>query len=178
MVSLSDLTRISRQINSFTTLSFINNIIYVAGKTRLYRIYYYSSVITSQRGSAWQCYIGRSHQNLVGIWWECWETNGKPAFFHLSASRNQWEFYNQFWHRWLRWWDLQTRQIWLRSVHRGRLHTVVKYHTFVTCSPFFLYMFIFRFLISPTGRNFQPIHTFNSRAVNRTRAFWGGGWSL
>ena len=89
-------------------------------------------LVTSQRGSAWQCYIGR------------WRSKGKPAFFYQSACINQWKFWNQFWHRWLRWWDLQARQIWFRSVHRGRLHTVVKYHTFVTfVLPFFFIFFFF-----------------------------------
>ena len=37
-------------------------------------------IITSQRGSAWQCYIGR------------WRSKGKPAFFHQSACKNQWKF--------------------------------------------------------------------------------------
>ena len=135
-----------------------------------YKISYHASdcrAITSQRGSAWQCYIGR------------WLSIGKPAFFHLSAWKNQWKFKNQFWHRWVRWWDLQTRQIWLRSVYRGRLHTVVKYHTFVTfVLPFFYNFFFLRFLISPTGRNSEPIHTFNSS----NDVFWfvhepfGGGF--
>ena len=30
------------------------------------------------------------------------------------------------------------------------------------CSPFFLLIFFFRFPTSPTGRNSEPIHTFNS----------------
>ena len=46
--------------------------------------------------------------------------------------------------------------MWLRTVFRGRLHTVVKQHSFVTCSPFF------RSLISPTGRNSGSIHALNS----------------
>ena len=36
--------------------------------------------ITSQRGSAWQCYIGR------------WLSKGKPAFFHLSAWKTNGNF--------------------------------------------------------------------------------------
>ena len=49
----------------------------------------------------------------------------------------------------------------LRSVHGGRLHTVVKCNGFVTFVLPFLYIFV-RSLISPTGRNFQPIRTLDS----------------
>ena len=38
------------------------------------------SPITSQRGSAWQCYIGR------------WLSIGKHEFFHLLAWKNPWKF--------------------------------------------------------------------------------------
>ena len=95
--------------------------------------------VIRQRGSAWQCYIGR------------WLSIGKHAFFHLSAWKNHRKFRNYFWHRWLRWWDLKTRHIGLRSVHSGEISRFCDF-----CSPFF------RFLISPTGRNSRPIRTFNS----------------
>ena len=79
------------------------------------------NVITSQRGSAWQCYIGR------------WLSIRKHAFFHLSPWKSHWKLF---------WWDLQTRKILLRSVFRGRLHTEVKCNVFVTVVlPFFIYTF-------------------------------------
>ncbi len=119
-------------------------------------------MITSQRGSAWHCYIGR------------WLSKGKHAFFRLSPRKNQWKFWNHFWHRWLRWWDLQTRQIWLRSVHRGRLHTVVKYHTFVTyVLPFFFFCPFPHLAYRSQFWTDSHAWWLKRRLLFRTRAFWG-----
>ena len=116
----------------------------------LYPTYEYTTrgcSITSQRGSAWQCYIGH------------WHSIGKHAFFHLSAWKNQGNFATNFGIR--------------NNV--GKTYEHVKFgqdrftrgastqwwNITVLWLLFFLFFF-FRFLISPTGRNSGPIRTFNS----------------
>ena len=99
--------------------------------------------ITRQRGSAWQCYIGR------------WLCRGKHVFSTCRPEKTIRNYQTIFQHTWWRRGDLQAHLIWLRSVHGRRRYTVVKYYGFVTfVLPFF------RFLISPTGRNYEPIRTF------------------
>ena len=115
--------------------------------------------ITSQRGSAWQCYIGR------------WLCRGKHAFFHLSPWKNHQKFSNQFWQTWLRLGDLQAHLIWLRSVHGWRRYTVVKYYGFVTfVLPFFLFPHL-----AYRSQLWTDSHVLwlKRRVLFRTRAFSG-----
>ena len=99
----------------------------------------------------WNICCSHRHYYVCQNWFE-----NSQRLFHLSAWKNRWEFSNHFFHTWLRRRDLQTCQKRLRSVHRWRLHVVVKCNTFVTfVLPFF------RFLSSRTGRNSEPIRTLN-----------------
>jgi len=117
-------------------------------KRRICLLYTQIIEITSQRGSAWHCYIG--HMLF----------NRKNAILHLSAWKNQWIFCNQTWQAWfvgkiykltkfgedrlrngasIWWWNITV--LWLSS------------STF------------FRFLGQPTGRNFGPNCTLNGSKV-------------
>jgi len=96
--------------------------------TELWTRYATERYITSQRGSAWHCYIG--HVLSIG---KIWFSTSRPGKKH-------WIFCNQTWQAWLRRWDLQTHQIWWRSVTKWRLHVVAKYNGFVT---FFSRLFFF-----------------------------------
>ena len=88
--------------------------------------------ITSQRGSAWQCYIGR------------WLSKGKHAFFHLSAWKNQWKILKPI---------LAQVITLVRPTNTPNLvqigsqgappHSGEISHFFDFCSPFFIYFFPF-----------------------------------
>ena len=81
----------------------------------------YEPCITSQRGSEWQCYKNR----LLAFY-------GETCVFLPVGLEKPLKFSNHSWCMQLHRWNLQTHQIWLRSVYKWRRYTVVKFHAFAT----------------------------------------------
>jgi len=105
------------------------------------------TLVTSQCGSAWHCYIGRLNYKRKMRF-----STSRPGktneYFVTKLSKRD----NV---------DLYTHQIWCRSVAKWRLHGVVKYNGFdFLLPPFFVF-----FLGQPIGRNFGPNCTLNGSKI-------------